>query len=242
MRIAENEGALVANEDAAADRQNAETPASSGEERGAIMAPKLFNRYRRFAGLPPLPAIAAPEGPVTRPREEVPATDATPFDRYRRFTGLSPRPAIKNASAPAEEASQTASEECVVPCIHSLQPDQDNPRIAIITYDDWESTGAIRSIIRKEGVETIANAQAVGVRFMIRATFRTVDQCISVIMKYMRWTYEDEEEEDDQPFTTHSRPETTSGPNTIPCPVLAIFFSCRGMGATAGARDGRPLK
>ena len=78
-------------------------------------------------------------------------------------------------------------EEAVGLRIYSLSPCRQDPRPAVITYEDLRSTPTIQAIVRKEDPIKISVAGMVRGRARISATFQTVDKCVCTIMKYMRW-------------------------------------------------------
>ena len=57
-------------------------------------------------------------------------------------------------------------EEAVGLRIYSLRPDENNPWVAVIVCEDRRFTGIIKTIIRKEGAESITGPEVDGDRFV----------------------------------------------------------------------------
>ena len=143
------------------------------------------------------------------------------FDRYRLCAGLPTQPAQEVSTPSAEEeidsqvttvVEDPATEEVIGLRIYTLRPDEEDPRSAIIIYEDIRSTPIIRSIIAKEKPTSISLPIQDRNRFLIRASFETVDRCIMVLMKYLNWAHvrgeEEEEENNDVPQSTPPPGET----------------------------------
>ena len=109
------------------------------------------------------------------------------FNKYRRAAGLCPRSSTADPTEPTTTNQEEGLEEAVGLRIYSLKPCRRDPRTAIITYEESQSTPIIKSIIRKEGAINISKAVTEKGRMQIRATFRTIDQCVGAIMKYTKW-------------------------------------------------------
>ena len=109
------------------------------------------------------------------------------FNKYRRAAGLCPRSSTADPTEPTTTNQEEGLEEAVGLRIYSLKPCRRDPRTAIITYEESQSTPIIKSIIRKEGAINISKAVTEKGRMQIRATFRSIDQCVGAIMKYTKW-------------------------------------------------------
>ena len=114
------------------------------------------------------------------------------FNKYRRAAGLCPRPSTASPTESATTTQEEGLEEAVGLRIYSLRPCRRDSRTAIITYEDFQSTPTIKAIIRKEGAISISKAITEKGHTQIRATFRTIDQCVCTIMKYIRWAATEE--------------------------------------------------
>ena len=160
------------------------------------------------SNLPAIKAVAA--GPRTAetpsPSSAEKGTKALAlFDRYRRAAGLRPRSITAAPEEPIMTTREEGLEEAVGLRIYSLSPCRQNPRTAVITYEDLRSTPTIQAIIRKEDPIKISVATMVRGPARISATFQTVDKCVCTIIKYMRWAATEEED-------PRKRKETTPQP------------------------------